>query len=175
MRKRIQVARAFMLLAASGVAIMGILTGPQAGAATGQQIVNVGSGQCLAVLSTISSEAVQEPCSSKNLSEFWEFVPVCTQLGCTNQYEIRNSATSLCLTRASLSAPVIVEQSGCSASLNDVWKRQPNSSSQFEVTSDLDGASMHPNSNSNNSGAVIYVNFAGANAHYLWKLGLSII
>ena len=163
-----------MLLAAAGVVTTGILAAPQARAVTAQQIVNVGSGECLAVFSNSNgAEAVQEPCNS-GFPEYWDFDPVCTQLGCNNQYEIRLNGETLCLAPSSSSVPATVVLSSCSTSLNDVWKRQPGSTSPFVITNDLDGASMHPNSNSNTSGATIYVHPVTTDTHYQWRTGLSI-
>ena len=169
MRKRVQTVRGFMLLAAAGAVTTGILAGPPARAVTGQQIHNVGSGECLALNPIIGNEAVQELCSSTNLYEFWQFVQVGTGL-----YDIKNGATSRCLVPSSSSVPTTVVQATCSTNLNFAWRVLPGSPT-FEITNYVDGASMHPNSNSNNSGATIYVHPATSDSHYEWTLlGLSI-
>jgi hypothetical protein len=163
--------------AAAAALSLTALTAPasQAQAITYNQIVNNGSGLCLDMPNiAIGTVAIQYPCSSGNSFEFWALVPVCTHFGCNNQFLIKNLNTSLCLAPSTTSVPTTVVQNVCNTTggnLGQVWKKIPSSGSIFELGNDLDGADMHPESNSNAIGTPIYVNFATSNSHYLWHLG----
>src|SRR5215469_1363833 len=165
--------RSMTILAGSAVIVTGVLTGPAA-QAKDSLIVNNGSGKCLAVPNAaIGAVAIQNFCSSGDSLEIWTLVPVCTQFGCNDQYLIKNFATTRCLETATNSVPTEVVQEVCSTgggNLSQVWKQIPSSGSVFELENDGDSADMHPQSNSNNAGTPIYVNFATSNSHYLWHL-----
>ncbi len=170
-----------MLVAASGIAVGGLVMAPSAGAATlpasapavaSLPAVNCGTtpcyyryrnqadGLCIGMPGTASgTQAIQFTCNTNN-SQYWKLVP--TNLG----YLIKNRGTGLCLAAANSHPAAAVVQWGCNSSSRlQNWFLGGSGDTTFvfyniATAGNCGGAgecAIHPSSNSSANGTKLYV------------------